>query len=211
MLQTTRYEPSVSGSESKRDSWGIGLRSQLCDYLVDIPVLVQDSTTVLAEASKLYDEDAQAKLDGIRERILLMRERLENWYVNVAVPRIRRVDKKHMIIDEPRVEHDDTYPGLLFGVLDCVANTVLVKLDTLLLSIGAASGRMGCDISYDTIMRRQSTARKALEMVRRRSLIAAKPLEFGLQQIWNDDEDLLVVFSGGIFKSSSSGGVGGRW
>jgi hypothetical protein len=180
----------------------LSLRSKLCDLLVDIPDL-------LSELSKSSDLDGSRSLDQSdperrHERKLLrpnaMNRSIETWYANELEPLLLACGSPpnaSLKSNGPAWDiHTDTgkvfeYPELLLAVLDCVSNSVLVRLEELLLTLTSASLQQHKNLNFTlcpaTIARRQATIRKSFNFVKRHSKVAAKPLEFGLQQLWSTD------------------------
>ena len=178
----------------------LSLRAKLCDLLVDIPDL-------LSELSKLSDLDGSRLLDqsdpeSRHERILLraiaINRSIETWYANELEPLLlacRSPSNASLKSNGPPWDiHTDTgkvfdYPELLLAVLDCVSNSVLVRLEKLLLTLTSASLQQHEELKFAicpaTIARRQATIRESFNFVKRNSKVAAKPLEFGLQQLWS--------------------------
>ncbi|KAJ2897711.1 hypothetical protein MKZ38_004488 [Zalerion maritima] len=140
------------------------MRSQLCEFLIDVPELI-----VGLKSIRISDPSQQSdtSLEMLR-RVHDMRQRIEAWYY-LRVPRTRKTPE----------EGGNERGELLFTVLDCVTHAVLSRLDVSPLTfisqpdapISVYEGRTGSD--------RLGIARAALEEVRNRSGIAAKPLEFG--------------------------------
>jgi hypothetical protein len=180
----------------------LSLRAKLCDLLVDIPYL-------LSELSKLSDLDGSRSLDqsdpeSQYERILLraiaVNRSIETWYANELEPILLACGSPFnasLKSNGPaRDIQTDTgkvfeYPELLLAVLDCVSNSVLVRLEKLLLTLTSASLQQHEELKFTlcpaTIARRQATIRESFNFVKRHSKVAAKPLEFGLQQLWSTD------------------------
>lgn len=90
------------------------------------------------------------------------------------------------------------YPDIISGVLDCVANTAMLTIDKILRilcqarlrssSLTERSKQQQLDISQlldgpEAIERWRQRAVTAFNFVQGESTLAAKPLEFGLQQI----------------------------
>jgi hypothetical protein len=178
----------------------LSLRAKLCDLLVDIP-------NILSELSKLSDPDGSRSLDqrdseSRYERILLRAiatsRSIETWYTNELEPLLlacRSPSNAPLKSNGPPEDiYTDTakvldYPELLLAVLDCVSNSVLIRLEKLLLTLTSASLQQPEELKFaicpTTTARRQATIRESFNFVKRNSKVAAKPLEFGLQQLWS--------------------------
>jgi hypothetical protein len=194
LLRNSAASPVTQGPPS------LSLRAKLCDLLVDIP-------DVLSELSKLSDVDGSRSLDqrnpeSRRERTLLraiaVKRSIETWYANELEPLLlacRSPSNASLKPNGPPWDiHADTgkvleYPELLLAVLDCVSNSVLVRLEKLLLALTSASLQRHEELKFvlcpALMARRQATIRKSFNFVKRSSKVAAKPLEFGLQQLWS--------------------------
>jgi hypothetical protein len=196
LLQNPAAPPVGQGPPS------LSLRAKLSDFLVDIPDL-------LLEVSNLSDPDGSCSLDPTdpesrRERVLLraiaINRTIETWYVKELEPLLQAYDS----LSDASLKSDgppwDTrtdagngfeYPELLLAVLDCISNSVLIKFEKILPALTSASPQKHEELEFTicpaTIARRQATVRVALNFVKRNSKVAAKPLEFGLQQLWSTD------------------------
>jgi hypothetical protein len=177
----------------------LSLRSKLCNLLVDGPDLLQEAAKLIdLEASGSYDPlELQKQRYDVFVRASSMKRSIEGWYLNEFQPSLlvfRSLANDYSKVSLPsdlesNHGHISRYPEVLFGVLDCVSNTVLVKLDQLLLSLTAGSSGKHDDLSFvidpDLTATRQETIHDSFAFVSRKVRVAAKPLEFGLQQIWS--------------------------
>ncbi|KNG84011.1 hypothetical protein ANOM_007782 [Aspergillus nomiae NRRL 13137] len=154
------------------------LRSKLCDWLVDVPVLLEQVSGILRCGS--YG----MKLERLVQRAMAIHGQIEGWYLAEVVPAVPYVEQDG---DGRAPLRPSEYSQPLMGVLDCVANSTLIALeDAISTSVSLLSDSNGFheSIDYSTIIsKRQQTIRNALEYVREYSPVAAKPLEFGLQQL----------------------------
>jgi hypothetical protein len=125
---------------------------------------------------------------------------IETWYANELEPLLLACgspSNASLKSNGPAWDmHADTgkvfeYPELLLAVLDCVSNSVLVRLEKLLLTLTSVPLQQHEELKFTpspaTIARRQATIRNSFNFVKRHSKVAAKPLEFGLQQLWSAD------------------------
>ncbi|GAB1194901.1 hypothetical protein APSETT444_004153 [Aspergillus pseudonomiae] len=154
------------------------LRSKLCDWLVDVPVLLEQVSGILRYGS--YG----MKLERLVQRAMAIHGQIEGWYLAEVVPAVPYVEQDE---DGRAPLRPSEYSQPLMGVLDCVANSTLIALeDAISTSVSLLSDSNGFheSIDYSTlILKRQQTICNALEYVRGYSPVAAKPLEFGLQQL----------------------------
>ncbi|EIT73349.1 hypothetical protein AO1008_04526 [Aspergillus oryzae 100-8] len=151
-------------------SWACVLRSKLCDWLVDIPVLLEEITGILRSGN--YG----MKLKRLVQRAMVIHDQIDGWYLAEVVPAVPAPLRPSAEYSQP-----------LMGVLDCVTNSTLITLeDAISTSVSLLSESDGFHKPIDfsiTISKRQQTISNALKYVRGYSLVAAKPLEFGLQQL----------------------------
>ena len=99
------------------------------------------------------------------------------------------------------------YPDIIAGVLDCVAHTALITMSKMfrflyyvrLRSSGLVgqSGQFPLETwqlpeNQTTIERYRQRATKAFDFVQGKSVIAAKPLDFGLRQVLSSDFSEMV-------------------
>jgi len=194
LLQDPAASPVAQGPPS------LSLRAELCDLLVDIPNL-------FSEVSNMSNPDGSCSLDQTdpesrHERVLLraitMYRSIETWLVNELEPLLLACDspsnESTNSSSPPWNTRTDTgnvfeYPELLIAVLDCISNSVLIKLEKLLFTLISASPQQHEELEFiicpTTTARRQATVRMSLDFVKRNCKVAAKPLEFGLQQLWS--------------------------
>lgn len=180
----------------------ISLRSKLCDLLVDIPDLLSElsKSSDLDGSRSLHQSDPESRHERILLRAIAMNGSIETWYANELEPLLLACGSPpnaSLKSNGPGWDiHTDTgkvfeYPELLLAVLDCVSNSVLVRLEELLLTLTSASLQQHKKLNFTfcpaTIARRQATIRESFNFVKRHSKVAAKPLEFGLQQLWSTD------------------------
>jgi hypothetical protein len=129
-----------------------------------------------------------------------MNRSIETWYANELEPLLLACgspSSASLKSNSPAWNiHTNTrkvfeYPELLLAVLDCVSSSVLVRLEKLLLTLTSTSlqqhGELKFTLCPATIARRQATIRESFNFVKKNSKVAAKPLEFGLQQLWSTD------------------------
>ncbi|GAD96740.1 hypothetical protein AOR_1_594154 [Paecilomyces variotii No. 5] len=177
----------------------LSLRSKLCNLLVDGPDLLSEASKLsrLGVSGLCHPAELERRRDDVTQRAVSMKQSIEKWYfeefepslaaqrhlANTSAKSVRFDPHTNYEVDNPR------YPEVLFGVLDCVSNSVLIRLDELLLSLttGSLRGHGGAVVSVDPniIAQRQETVRVSFDSVRRNSRVAAKPLEFGMRQIWS--------------------------
>jgi hypothetical protein len=183
-LLSTTSEPIVVDGPP-----GLRLRAQLCGFLVDIPGLVEQATSLL---TCLESKPGEYQYTDILQRLLAMRNKIAGWYTQEVLPllRARAVDPDHHSILISCLARTPTKHDLLLAVNDCVANATIARLEQLLLQLFEAfpcgDTQSTCDINAGTIKTRIVTALEALDRVRTTSSVAAKPLEFGLRQLGFD-------------------------
>ncbi|KAJ9297387.1 hypothetical protein DTO271G3_4680 [Paecilomyces variotii] len=177
----------------------LSLRSKLCDLLVDGPDLLSEASKLSRlEASGLHHQfELERQLDRVLYRAVSMKRSIERWYIEEFEPSLLAHRSLANASTKAAPPSDlqsklgiPRYPEVLFGVLDCVSNSVLVRLDELLLSLTAESlgrhnGSAAAVVDPDITAQRQETVRTSFDSVRQSSRVAAKPLEFGMRQIWS--------------------------
>ncbi|KJK64727.1 GAL4-like ZnII2Cys6 or C6 zinc binuclear cluster DNA-binding domain protein [Aspergillus parasiticus SU-1] len=155
------------------------LRSKLCDWLVDVPVLLEEVS------GTLHSGHCGMKLERLVKRAMVIHDQIEGWYLAEVVPAVPYVQQRGDNGAPLRPSAEYSQP--LMGVLDCVTNSTLITLeDAISTSVSLLSESDGFHKPIDfsiTISKRQQTINNALEYVRGYSLVAAKPLEFGLHQL----------------------------
>ena len=193
LLRNPAVSPVTQGPPS------LSVRAKLCDLLVDIPDLLSELSDL--DGSRSLDRsDPESRHERILLRAIAMNRNIETWYANELEPLLFACGpppNASLKSNGPAWDiHTDTgkvfeYPELLLAVLDCVSNSVLVRLEKLLLTLTSASLQQHEELKFTlcpaTIARRQATIRESFNFVKRHSKVAAKPLEFGLQQLWSTD------------------------
>ncbi|KAH8890411.1 hypothetical protein GQ53DRAFT_175987 [Thozetella sp. PMI_491] len=164
-------------------SLGIRLRTQLSDFLVDVPALTSAARLLLSTPGL----ESDAGLSRLTSRVRELIHRIEMWYEHQVYPHVR--PKTRHGIDEDLSDRE--YPELLFSFLDCVICAVLVKLDDLAESLSrlqnpdavsstSLSERPGICNLYTA---RVVVARLARQLVESQSAVTAKQLCFGLRRL----------------------------
>ncbi|KAH0835183.1 hypothetical protein FOPE_04078 [Fonsecaea pedrosoi] len=169
----------------------ISLRSELCEFLVDVPGLIREATST---ADQLLDGDVDPV--GLKKRhqnaiiqISSVKHAFEWWYSTKIAP-LRSISDA---VGSTRVEttsNSSVRDDLLLAVVDCVSNSIMIKLDTLQAQLNSDWGNLRVDVlgCQQAQAKRRKMMYQALQFVRDKSLVAAKPLEFGLRQLWLDTE-----------------------
>lgn len=180
----------------------LSIRAKLCDILVDIPDLLSELSNLSdLDGSRSLDQgDLESRHECILLRAIAINRSIETWYANELEPLLlayRSPSSASLKPNDPPWDvHPGTgkvfqYPELLLAVLDCVSNSVLVRLEKLLLTLTSTSQQQHDELKFaicpTTIARRQATIRESFNFVKKSSKVAAKPLEFGLQQLWSTD------------------------
>jgi hypothetical protein len=169
----------------------LSLRSRLCGTLVDLPSLIIDYSTM--DENDIYQTGWEEQLDLLMHKASTMFDDVQKWLTAEAQPLFLSSTSSHQVIQE----HID-YPDIISGVLDCVANTALLTIDKIMRflyharlrssSLAGQSWQQRLETSRllhdpEIIDRWRQRAISAFEFVQERSKLAAKPLEFGVQQI----------------------------
>jgi hypothetical protein len=186
------------------------LKSSFCDLLLEVPGL-------LSEASRLHDLDQdrlhdESEVNHQRQvfivRVIAFYHDLEAWYSQNLSPMLRTF---RLLINQSSHSSGDSfdssrcvdvvatyeYPDHLVAALDCVSNSILVRIQTLLMEMIALwlspldeHEEFFCQ---HTVAERQVIAREAHGFVKKTSTVAVKLLEYGLEQIWTR-RDFVTLF-----------------
>jgi hypothetical protein len=160
------------------------VKARILDVLLDMPSL-------LCQGELLWSE--QHISDGVggnlkdaaqlyQHAVTYLRTRLETLYEEELKPLL-------LVHDHTIPHHPRRYQELLLARLECTVMSVLVKLDqiTLLVMSRANLTPDAIGFTYDPVitMERQQIVRQAYEYIQSSFPMAAKPLQFGLQQLWS--------------------------
>ena len=175
----------------------LSLRTQLATTLVKFPSLMIDCSALVE--SQTYHTREEERLDILIDRALSILTTVNNWLQIKAEPYFTSSTLTSITSTTYYEAEHINYPDVLIGVLDCVANTATLAIEQLLRrlclarlrSCGSAMGsrwpkERGLPwLSDDSEHRRRryQRAMSALNFVKAESTLAAKPLEFGLQQV----------------------------
>ena len=182
----------------------LSLRTLLATIIVGFPSLIIDCS-VLVE-SQTYQPGWEERLELLIQRAISMWTNVTNWLHLKAEPCFM---SKTSTYCPPTMDHEGgqiNYPDILIGVLDCVANTAILAIERLLRRLCLARPQpcfnfMGPSwpkerglpwLSHDPEQTKPRCRRaiSALDFVKAQSTLAAKPLEFGLQQVRSADSGL---------------------
>lgn len=172
----------------------IRLRTQLCDFLVEIPDLISDMADLIAPPTDVLMDPIELAYQQrtVIFRAAILKRDMEAWYTEQLQP--SRLDsntsKEDSLVSKRDIPADGiAYPEILHAVVDCVSNSVLLRLDEMLLALLSVSTERYNDlelfIASNSTSKRLNIVRRSYEFVKRRSRVAAKPLEFGLKQLWS--------------------------
>ena len=188
--------PAVS--PMSHESPSISLRARLCDFLADIPDLQKEISDVsnLGMSRSLDPKALYSRQERILVRVIAMKFSVETWYVTELEPRLLACDPPSRALLQSGSPSWSTctegvnefeYSEILLAVLDCVTNTLLIKLDKLLAGLTSTSPQQHPELEFETctvtIARRQATVCSSFNFIKKNSKVAAKPLEVGLQQL----------------------------
>jgi hypothetical protein len=169
----------------------IYLRSQLCEYLIDIPAIINESSILLMAAKDpLGAYGFRPRIVSLKARVTSLKQNLETWFVRDVEPGLFAIPSSEVAEEERSVEYSG--PGLLPPVLDCVVNSALLMLEKMDFGLECLQGTpfVGADFPSVDYLRRRRRAEAAYAYVKARSTVCAKPLELGLQQL-SAGEDVL--------------------
>lgn len=175
----------------------LSLRTQLATTLVNFPSLMVDCSALVE--SQTYNAGGVERLNLLIDRALSMLTDVNNWLQAKAEPYFTPNTMTPLTLPTYYGAEHINYPDVLIGILDCVANTAILAIEKLLRSVclarlrscGSATGsswpkERGLPWLSDDpehMRRRHQRAVSALDFVKAESTLAAKPLEFGLQQV----------------------------
>ena len=182
----------------------LSLRTLLATTLVSFPSLIIDCSSLVE--SQTYQLGWEERLQLLIEKAISMLTSVTNWLHLKAEPYFM---SNTLTYCTPTMDYEEghiNYPDVLIGVLDCVANTAILAIERLLRrlclarlqSCGSVMGpswpkeRESPWLSDDPGHMKQRCRRavSALNFVKAESTLAAKPLEFGLQQVRSGDSGL---------------------
>jgi len=183
-------KPDTNGLASQEER-GLRLRAELCEYLIEMPNLVLKSRRLALPDGDVQSEiKCRAVAANLRMQVTEMMSSLETWLAREVEPLLFRPRPPGIAEtgETSGLEGGLRYPGpgLLGPIVDCVANTALMMLDRLALSLGLREGqyRVGAALCLsDKYPERKSRAEGALAHVKTKSGVCAKPLEVGLHQL----------------------------
>ncbi|KAH8905683.1 hypothetical protein BR93DRAFT_968924 [Coniochaeta sp. PMI_546] len=179
-------EASAYGSEETR------LKHMLSELLMDLPELIRESADlVMSHKARRGQQDHETRLKNAISRQLQMKQELEIWFATVSL----KTGSNGVDNDEaspPKLR----YRTLFCGIVDCIVNSVFVKLDRMMLCLSTLlhpNAReykgLGWSPSFlQAIEDRRTVAREAFVFVKSTSDIGTKPLDFGLKMIATDDD-----------------------
>lgn len=182
----------------------LSLRTQLATTLVNFPSLIIDCSALVE--SQTYHTGEEERLDILIDRAFSMFTNVNNWLQIKAEPYFTSNTLTSLTPTTYYGAEHINYPDVLIGVLDCVANTALLAIEKLLRRLCLARLRscgsaMGSSWPKDRglpwlsddpepMRLRHQRAISALDFVKAESTLAAKPLEFGLQQVQSGGSSL---------------------
>ncbi|KAL1963335.1 hypothetical protein VTN77DRAFT_8456 [Rasamsonia byssochlamydoides] len=201
--------------EQEQDPPSLRLRSQLCDFLVDILDVVFEGCKFSAREQSIISMVHQTDCNSPYKRILLrlhaLHRSLEEWYVMHFHPHLLSRDQSNTSRSSGPEEIPTAstststciaYPDIVLAVLNAVSNTALVMLEQVYSTITARCKSLDLDSTSPstictpaTTAKRAATARTSLDFVRRNAPVAAQPLEFGLKQLlsWSNTTSLTDI------------------
>jgi hypothetical protein len=185
------------------------LRADLCNFLLDVLSIITEVSSIsrFMKSPPVNFVDTTERVERAVFRTLSIKKAIESWYNRQVEPRFgdhfmpcasflvaNQDDDVAKLADDGKRQ----YPNLLFAVVVCVSNSMVIRLDTLLSTLVSLSpykhDEVDLGISPSTTAQRQDIVHQSLHFVKRTSSVAAKPLSFGLQQLWFSDASWLEVF-----------------
>lgn len=170
----------------------LALRSRLLAILVDLPSLVLYFSRTHEDQIHKTQWDEQS--DSVMHKVSKMSVDIKKWITAEAEPLFFSDASSQRVI-----QGHTEYTDIISGVLDCVANTALLTIGNMLRFLCQArlrssdllgrsrQYRLGTSQLLDSqgaIEYRRQRAMRAFEFVQGESALAAKPLDFGLRQVY---------------------------
>ncbi|EXJ67154.1 uncharacterized protein A1O5_09801 [Cladophialophora psammophila CBS 110553] len=180
---------SSSNPVITEESASISLRSELCEFLVDVPGLIREASNTAYQT--LNSDTDSTELTERRKNAILqikfVKHAFEWWYCTKIAP-LRSISGALQQAKAERNCNRSPQDELLLAVVDCGSNSIMIKLDMLWASLDPDLETHKVDVlAYQEAQeRRKMMMYQSLQFVRAKSLVAAKPLEFGLRQLWLD-------------------------
>lgn len=179
-------------------------RSRLCCSLVDLSEIAVDFSSIVNEthSQSVQNFRQDHQLSGLLHRALVVRDNIETFLsqeleqcAQVHCLSIRQTCVTTAQYAEPSIGSLVTYPDMLMGVLDCVANTVFINVDRMIYhldqrvcqQLAEPESLAARSVTADpaTVEKRRQRVRSSYNFVKAKSTLAAKPLDFGMRQIWS--------------------------
>ena len=183
----------------------LSLRTLLATALVDFPSLIIDCSALVE--SQTYYTGCEERFDLLIQKAISMLTDVTTWLQLKAEPYFMSNTLTYCAPTMDYKEENINYPDILIGVLDCVANTAILAIERLLRhlclarlrSCGSAMGPSGpkerglpwLSDDPERMEQRYQRAVSAFDFVKAESTLAAKPLEFGLQQVQSAGSSLV--------------------
>lgn len=174
-------ESSAYGSEET------GLKYMLSKLLTDFPEMIRESADLVrSQRTQRGRQDHQSGLEDAICRQLQMKQKFERWFATVSL----KTGSEIAASDGQTLPPEQRYRNLFCGIVDCIVNSVLVKIDRMVLCLSCflrPTAHEAPEI-LQVIEERRATAHAAFVFVKSTSDIGTKPLDFGLKMIATDDD-----------------------
>lgn len=177
----------------------ISLRSELCDFLVDVPSLILEVSR-FSDSSMMCCTDSAARAEQceiVYRQISAFKHTIETWYSTSIVPQYTMslsTSNTSLGGKKDRLGQSQVLPcgnqlDVLLAVVDCLSNAIMLRLDMLLAKLASILeyDLTGSGDSNSILLQRRIAVSQSLEFIKGSSHVAAKPLKFGLQQLWSND------------------------
>jgi hypothetical protein len=184
-------ESAAYGSEETQ------MKHMLSKLLMDFPDIIRQSVD-LVKSLKAHDcqrdlqRQQQRALEDALNRQLKMKQELQRWFATVSL----RTKCDTTPTEPEAAPSKPPYRNLFCGIVDCIANSTLVKLDRMLLCLSrflhskshGVHDLVSSPHFLHLIAERRIVAREAFVFVKATSDIGTKPLDSGLQMIATEDD-----------------------
>jgi hypothetical protein len=168
------------------------LRSKLCDLLVDLPKLINAKSALFGADGNLLHPNMNltSHYKSLLRQTLLNLSQLETLYNDELLPLLSNsISTVCLHRSSPELSKSSTpYPDILAAALDCILSSVLINLQDLATQLELSIQGQCQDVNITQFAPQKESRYKrchaSFAFVRAHSKLAAKPLEFGLRQIW---------------------------
>lgn len=186
-IERAPIEATAYGSEATQ------LKNVMSNLMLDFPDVIREAADlVVAYRSKRGRKDYEQCVEDSIYQQQQLKLKLETWFATVSL----KTAPEEGAHDGQTNAAKQRYRNLFCGIVDCIINSVLVKLDRMLFCLRTLlhpTAEEAEDLGWGpdflkAIEKRGVNARAAFAFVKSTSDIGTKPLDFGLKVIATDDD-----------------------